>query len=138
MFKFLGKALGHSFGLVTITLGSILWLGIGEIKGISPHYDILAIIDGIYVGGYALLPASHLLNEVLKGVSIRREIRKQMRTPEAKEKLAKKVDKTLNKEIKKMSDKEIFDKSLEVKEEKNERKNVQKETEKKEIMIEEE
>ncbi len=115
MFKLLGQALAHSFGLVAMVLVGTIGGTITSLTGGS--FLWLWILTGIYTGGYALLPIAAVINKLVEGSTIRKEIKKEMNTREwAKEfnyeiskKTQKKLDKLVVKKAKKQEAEKVED-----------------------------
>lgn len=116
MFKLLGQALAHSFGLVAIVLISTIG---GTITSMTNGDFIwLYVLIGLYSGGYALLPIATVINKLIEGRTVRKQIKVEMASRE----WAKNFNYEISKKAQKQVDKEIVkyaksqNKKVEVKE----------------------
>lgn len=104
MFKLIGQALGHSFGLAVIVLLATF--------GVAQHWLYM-----LYVGGYALIPVFHTLNIILLGRQKRKSLKTIIHSEEFKteykfnltEKASKKISKDEVKTEKKLNKIKIKD-----------------------------
>lgn len=102
MFKLLGHALGHSFGLVVMVLANTLAVTLGGPVG------FLHIVNILYTTGYLLVPFGYLFNVLSEGRTKRKQLKVNMNSPEflkefeykASLKTQKKLDKLAIKEAK--------------------------------------
>lgn len=95
MIKLLGKVLGHSFGLVAIVMFTVLYATIGNIAE-TEDYTLLYVIDGVYVGGYALLPILEMINKSLESRVVRKEKRKIINSPEVRDRIESKLHRLID------------------------------------------
>lgn len=106
MFKFLGHALGHSFGLVVIVLVNALGAAGMELSGAN-NYTWMVVIDLLYTGGYACLPLALAINKLLEGRTIRKQIKVEMSTHEWAKNFNYEIGKKAQKQIDKINIKNV-------------------------------
>lgn len=75
MFKLLGHALGHSFGLVVIVVANTVALSFGT-------GEAMFWVDIVYTGGYTLVPLMYLFNVIAEGRVKRKQIKMNMNSEE--------------------------------------------------------